>query len=80
MHSTCTQPVCTVIATAHPAPQRWWWALQDLWAGWRAAVQRQRRARALRCLSAATLRDIGLEDEVQPRCTLSALDYERGRW
>lgn len=47
----------------------------------RARAQRRAEWRALRQLSDATLRDIGMTDRtVEPRFTLGVMDHERGRW
>jgi len=55
--------------------------LADVWREWRQARAQQRRLHALRGLSGATLRDIGLEGQMPPRPpTLSPLDVQRGLW
>ncbi len=49
--------------------------------GVRARSAERAQWRALRHLSERTLRDIGVADQMPPQPeTLSALDYERGRW
>ena len=55
------------------------WA-QALWHTLQQQSQRRSEDRALRLLSDATLRDIGLAERVPQQPTLGVLDYERGRW
>ena len=79
MSMSYSQPI-QAIATFHPLPRRMWRELKLIWAEWRAASLQRARLKALARLGEATLHDIGLAEQVPPQPTLSALDYERGRW
>ena len=61
--------------------ERWREALKAAWLAWRQQARDQALRASLAGLDARTLRDIGLgEFAAPPGATLSALDWERGRW
>jgi uncharacterized protein YjiS (DUF1127 family) len=79
-------PAQASVFVPRPAPSaaRWrpprgltaWW---QQWEKWQEQTASQRRLRALQGLSDATLRDIGLADQMPPRREpFSMLDFERG--
>lgn len=74
--------ICTSTVLPSPSPllQRWAGHIGAAWRGWRAQARLNNELRALEALSDGTLRDIGMAERVLQQPTLSALDYERGRW
>jgi hypothetical protein len=73
----CTTPI---VSAQSPLLSRWASAIGAAWQDWRAKSRMYSELRALEGLSDGTLRDIGLAERVLQQPTLSALDYERGRW